>query len=206
MRRLRLPRSSSYDLVLVVVVLTLTLLGIAMVYSASGIKALDALDDPRYFLGWQSLWAGLGLVGMLAATRIDYHRYRALALPLLLVAIALLGVAIVRGYLSDTRQGDWTHCGERARGASTRGEAADLQPAEPARPAGPPDGARRSRGPQDEAEVRGRPAFDGLDAAQRAAFLVAGQHQARPELELADSLPGHDNAPSQGPAGMRRVA
>ncbi len=92
-----MPRTTSYDLVLVVVVLALTLLGIAMVYSASGIKALDALDDPRYFLGWQSLWAGLGLVGMLAATRIDYHRYRALALPLLLVAIALLGAVLLPG-------------------------------------------------------------------------------------------------------------
>src|SRR5206468_8843289 len=96
-RLLRIPRTTSYDLVLVVVVLALTLLGIAMVYSASGIKALDALDDPRYFLGWQSLWAGLGLVGMLAATRIDYHRYRALALPLLLVAIALLGAVLLPG-------------------------------------------------------------------------------------------------------------
>jgi len=67
MRLLRVPRTTSYDLVLVVVILALTLLGIAMVYSASGIKALDALDDPRYFLGWQSLWAALGLVGMLAA-------------------------------------------------------------------------------------------------------------------------------------------
>ncbi len=90
-----LPRTTSYDLVLVVVVLALTLLGIAMVYSASGIKALDALDDPRYFLGWQSLWAALGLVGMLVATRIDYHRYRVLALPLLVVAILLLVAVLV---------------------------------------------------------------------------------------------------------------
>jgi cell division protein FtsW len=92
-----MPRTTSYDLVLVVVVLALTLLGIAMVYSASGIKALDALDDPRYFLGWQSLWATLGLIGMLVATRVDYHRYRVLALPLLVVAIALLGAVLVPG-------------------------------------------------------------------------------------------------------------
>jgi cell division protein FtsW len=96
-RLLRVPRTTSYDLVLVVVVLVLTLLGIAMVYSASGIKALDALDDPRYFLGWQSLWAALGLVGMLAATRVDYHRYRLLSLPLLVVAIALLAAVLVPG-------------------------------------------------------------------------------------------------------------
>ena len=92
-----MPRTTSYDLVLVVVILALTLLGIVMVYSASGIKALDALDDPRYFLGWQSLWAALGLVGMLAATRIDYHRYRMLALPLLVGALALLAAVLVPG-------------------------------------------------------------------------------------------------------------
>lgn len=107
MRLLRvhgLPRTTSYDLVLVVVVLALTLLGIAMVYSASGIKALDALDDPRYFLGWQSLWATLGLAGMLVATRIDYHRYRALVLPLLAVAILLL-VAVLVPSLGTTVNG-----------------------------------------------------------------------------------------------------
>lgn len=92
-----MPRTTSYDLVLVVVVLALTLIGIAMVYSASGIKALDALDDPRYFLGWQSLWAALGLVGMLAATRFDYHRYRALALPILVAAIVLLAAVLLPG-------------------------------------------------------------------------------------------------------------
>ncbi|MDP9252663.1 MAG: putative lipid II flippase FtsW, partial [Chloroflexota bacterium] len=91
----RMPRTTSYDLVLVVVVLALTLIGIAMVYSASGIKALDALDDPRYFLGWQSLWAALGLLGMLATSRIDYHRYRVISLPLLVVAIALLAAVLV---------------------------------------------------------------------------------------------------------------
>ena len=93
----RMPKTSTYDLVLIVVVLALTLIGIAMVYSASGIKALDALEDPRYFLGWQSLWAALGLVGMFAASRIDYHRYRPLALPLLAVAILLLGAVLIPG-------------------------------------------------------------------------------------------------------------
>ncbi len=92
-----MPRTTSYDLVLVVVVLALTLLGIAMVYSASGIKALDALDDPRYFLGWQSLWATLGLIGMLVTTRVDYHRYRVLALPLLVLATGLLAAVLVPG-------------------------------------------------------------------------------------------------------------
>ncbi len=93
----RIPRTTSYDLVLVAVVLALVLLGIAMVYSASGMRALDALDESRYFLAWQSLWATLGLVGMFAAARVDYHRYRALALPLLALSVALLAAVLVPG-------------------------------------------------------------------------------------------------------------
>jgi cell division protein FtsW len=95
MRLPRLPRTTSYDLPLMGVVLALTLIGIAMVFSASGIRALDTVDDPRYYLGWQALWAVIGLVGMLAAMRLDYHRYRVLAVPLLVVVVILLALVLV---------------------------------------------------------------------------------------------------------------
>jgi cell division protein FtsW len=97
MRGLRIPRTTSYDLALLVVVLALTLLGVAMVYSASGIRALDTVDDPRYYLGWQALWAAIGLVGMAAAMRFDYHHYRALAVPFLAVSVVLLALVFVPG-------------------------------------------------------------------------------------------------------------
>src|SRR5439155_860401 len=71
--------------------------GIAMVFSASGIRALDTVDDPRYYLGWQALWASIGLVGMLATMRVDYHRYRALAVPLVVIVVALLVAVLVPG-------------------------------------------------------------------------------------------------------------
>ncbi|TMC76801.1 MAG: hypothetical protein E6J09_09095 [Chloroflexi bacterium] len=58
--KLRFPRTTSYDLPLVLVVLALLLLGLAMVYSASGITALDANEDPGMFLAQQSAWAALG--------------------------------------------------------------------------------------------------------------------------------------------------
>ena len=78
-------------------VLALTLLGIAMVFSASGMRALDTVDDPRYYLMWQALWAALGLGGMLVTMRVDYHRYRMLAVPLLLVVVVLLALVLVPG-------------------------------------------------------------------------------------------------------------
>ena len=92
-----LPRRTSFDLVLMAVVGTLTLLGIAMVYSASGIRALDTLDDPRYYLGWQALWAAIGLAGMVVAMRVDYHHYRVVAVPLLFIVVVMLVLVLVPG-------------------------------------------------------------------------------------------------------------
>ena len=97
MKRLRVPTHTGYDLMLLSVILALLGIGLAMVYSASGIKALDAQDDPRYFLVQQSEWVAIGLAAMLVVARIDYHRYRRLALPGLAIAIALLAVVLVPG-------------------------------------------------------------------------------------------------------------
>ncbi len=82
---------------LVSVVLALLGIGLAMVYSASGIKALDAVDDPRYYLIQQSAWVAIGLVALFVVSHIDYHRYRALALPGLIVAVVLLVAVLVPG-------------------------------------------------------------------------------------------------------------
>jgi cell division protein FtsW len=97
MKRLRLPTHTGYDLMLLSVILALLAIGLAMVYSASGIKALDAQDDPRYFLIQQSAWVAIGLVAMFIFARVDYHRYRRLALPGLAIAILLLAVVLVPG-------------------------------------------------------------------------------------------------------------
>ena len=97
MKRLRLPTHTGYDLMLLSVILALLGIGLAMVYSASGIKALDAQDDPRYFLIQQSAWVAIGLAAMLVVARIDYHRYRRLALPGLAMAILLLALVLVPG-------------------------------------------------------------------------------------------------------------
>ncbi|HEV2011731.1 MAG TPA: putative lipid II flippase FtsW [Candidatus Limnocylindria bacterium] len=97
MKKLRLPTHTGYDLTLLSVVLGLLAIGLAMVYSASGIKALDAVDDPRYFLIQQSAWVAIGLVAMFVVARIDYRRYKRLAVPVLILAILLLGAVLVPG-------------------------------------------------------------------------------------------------------------
>ena len=93
----RIPLRTGYDLTLLSVVLALLAIGLAMVYSASGIKALDTLDEPRYYLLQQSAWVGAGLIAMLVVARVDYHRYRRLALPALVIAVLLLVAVLVPG-------------------------------------------------------------------------------------------------------------
>jgi len=86
---------AGYDLVLLFCVLTLLALGVLMVYSASGAPAFDTLDNPQYYLIQQSAWGLAGLAGLAIAARLDYHRYRSLALVLLAVAAVLLAVILV---------------------------------------------------------------------------------------------------------------
>jgi len=92
-----LGRTTTYDLPLVAVVLVLLFLGLAMVYSASGITALDANDDPSTFLAQQSAWAALGIGAMFVASRVDYRLLRFVAVPLLLLAVILLGAVLIPG-------------------------------------------------------------------------------------------------------------
>ena len=93
----RLPRTTTYDVPLLVVVLALLLLGLAMVYSASGMTALDANDDPSTYLAQQSAWAALGLAAMLIAARVEHRRLRVIAVPLLALSVALLVAVLVPG-------------------------------------------------------------------------------------------------------------
>ncbi|HUG55647.1 MAG TPA: putative lipid II flippase FtsW [Candidatus Limnocylindrales bacterium] len=97
MRRPRLPDRTAYDLSLLGVVLALLAIGLLMVYSASGMRALDSFDDPDHFLIQQSLWAVVGVAAMAVTAGLDYHRYRRLALPLLVLVLVLLVLVLVPG-------------------------------------------------------------------------------------------------------------
>lgn len=92
-----MPRTTAYDLPLVGIVLGLVGIGLLMVFSASGIHALDTLDDPAYYLIQQSAWAVIGVGGMVVAARTDHRRLRVLGLPLLAVSLVLLALVLVPG-------------------------------------------------------------------------------------------------------------
>src|SRR4051794_32762859 len=94
--RTALPRPPAY-LVLVATVLVLNIVGLVMILSASAVQALSAYGSSWYFFQRQVLWALVGAVAFVVAARVDYRRWRKLALPLLVVAVASLVLVLVPG-------------------------------------------------------------------------------------------------------------
>jgi len=98
--------------VLILMVLLLLALGIVMLASTSGIKATALYDDPNYFVKRQALWLLIAVVVGGLACKIDYHRWRPLALVCLVVSVVLLMLVLVPGIgskIGGSRR--WFHLG-----------------------------------------------------------------------------------------------
>ncbi len=83
--------------VLVGIVLVLLGFGVVMLASTSVIKALALYNDPHYFIKRQIVWLILALVGGGVVANMDYHRWRYLAVPFLIITVVLLVLVLVPG-------------------------------------------------------------------------------------------------------------
>ena len=79
------------------VVAVFVMLGLVMVLSASAITQVNVGNSPYAVFGRQAVWAGLGLIGMVAATQMPYTVWRRLAIPLGLVGVAAMAAPFVPG-------------------------------------------------------------------------------------------------------------
>jgi cell division protein FtsW len=79
------------------VTLGLVAFGLVMVYSATSASAALGNGDPMSYLKRQAVYAFIGVVLMILASRFDYHRLRYLAPPFLLVALGLCAAVLVLG-------------------------------------------------------------------------------------------------------------
>jgi cell division protein FtsW len=82
---------------LVLVTLGLVAFGLVMVFSATSASAALGDGDPMAYLVRQSVYAILGVAGMVAASWLDYRRLPLLAPALLLLALALCAAVLVLG-------------------------------------------------------------------------------------------------------------
>ena len=75
----------------------LTALGAVMVLSASAASSISETASAWSLFRRQLMWVGLGAVAMFVTLRIDYHRWRILAVPALAGSIVLLVMVVVPG-------------------------------------------------------------------------------------------------------------
>jgi cell division protein FtsW len=66
-----------------------------MIYSATFALGYQLYEQPTYYFIRQLLWAGLGLLTLIVLTRIEYHTWQRLSIPIMVVNILLLGLVLV---------------------------------------------------------------------------------------------------------------
>jgi cell division protein FtsW len=92
-----LKKLENYDLILLLMAIALTCFGVVMVYSASNIMAAKRFHDGFFFLKRQGLFSVIGFALMLGVMHIDYHAWKKLAGPALLICLVLLVMVLIPG-------------------------------------------------------------------------------------------------------------
>lgn len=97
--RIRKPRNrlTPPDRWILIAVLILTLIGILMVFDSSVAIAFRDFSDRYYFVREQVKWLLIGFIALIICSRIDYHRWKPLALPLLMGTLLLLVLVFIPG-------------------------------------------------------------------------------------------------------------
>ncbi len=90
-------RSGSPDYILLGVTGILLGIGIIMVFSASSIISQVEYGDSYFFLKRQSVWAFLGLLGMFIAAKVNYWKWKKIALFMLVLNFIFLALVFVPG-------------------------------------------------------------------------------------------------------------
>jgi cell division protein FtsW len=90
-------KMGAIDFILFSTIMLLVVIGVVMVYSASSYSAFfnSAINDGMYYLKRQALWAVLGVAGMVAAIKIDYHVYKKYTAPLMILTVLMLCAVFV---------------------------------------------------------------------------------------------------------------
>ncbi len=102
------------DHILLFMTITLALVGLVMIFSASAVSAGEnkRLHDSWYFLKRQLAWLTFGLVLLHVVSRIDYVWWKRLALPLLgLITVLLVMVLIPSIGVAAKGARRWLHLG-----------------------------------------------------------------------------------------------
>jgi cell division protein FtsW len=91
----RRNRAPSGDLILVAAVIALGIFGLLMLYSAGTDFSLLTYGSANYIFDKQLLWMAMGIVVALIFSRVDYHLWRKIAIPMMGVTVLLLIAVLI---------------------------------------------------------------------------------------------------------------
>lgn len=87
----------NYTTHLFILTITLVIIGLLSIYSASNVIALDRYDNSYHFLIRQSIFAVIGIIMMVLASRFNYQTYKLYATKLFIACVILLILVIIPG-------------------------------------------------------------------------------------------------------------
>jgi cell division protein FtsW len=85
------------DQTLFVLTLIATIFGLIMVFDSSSVTAIRDFADKFYYARQQVIWVIIGFVGLIFASKFDYHKLEKLASPFFLFNILLLIIVLIPG-------------------------------------------------------------------------------------------------------------
>ncbi len=94
----------SYDRMLLILVIIITLFGLIMDFSASYAYALNSTGDSMFFIKKQALFAVVGFAAMFVAMQFDYKWLRRATVPFFIFSLLLLLAVLVYGVASGEAQ------------------------------------------------------------------------------------------------------
>jgi cell division protein FtsW len=106
-------KNAEIDIILFITIFVLAGIGIAMIYSASAVYALNTFGDSFYFLKRQAVWACIGFAALFIFQSIDYHIYTKFTKVMLLVSFLVLILLLIPGIGHGTKGSvRWFRIGE----------------------------------------------------------------------------------------------
>lgn len=94
---MKLGHHNHIDLITLLAVLTLMLMSLGIVYSASAAFAFQRYGESEHMLTLHALKVVMAFAGLFVAMRIDYHNYQRWTKTTVLVAVGLLAVTLLLG-------------------------------------------------------------------------------------------------------------
>jgi cell division protein FtsW len=92
----------TYDTPLLLAVIALVVFGLVMLFSASWDFSLGVYGDAMHMFTRQLIWLVIGLAVALILSRFDYHHWRRLVVPAMVVTVVLLAIVLA---MSEIRFG-----------------------------------------------------------------------------------------------------